>query len=103
MADSRSATYTNPVYPGPFADPFVLAHEGWYYAYGTNEWVDADAAFEVLRSQDLVHWESMGRCLVPIDDTSRHYWAPEVAYAGGHFYLYYSVGDEDRAHLLRVA
>src|SRR5205085_5871374 len=28
-------TYTNPVYADYFADPFVLRHEGRYYAYGT--------------------------------------------------------------------
>jgi hypothetical protein len=29
-------TYTNPVWHGYFADPFVLRHEGVYYAYGTG-------------------------------------------------------------------
>ena len=29
-------TFTNPVYPAYFADPFVLRHGDRYYAYGTN-------------------------------------------------------------------
>jgi GH43 family beta-xylosidase len=29
-------TYTNPVYKGYFADPFVWEHEGVYYAIGTG-------------------------------------------------------------------
>ena len=29
-------TYTNPVWPGYLADPFVLKWEGEYYAYGTG-------------------------------------------------------------------
>jgi len=29
-------TYTNPVYPGYFADPFVWEHGGAYYAVGTG-------------------------------------------------------------------
>ena len=44
------------------------------------------------------------RRLVPPDaalgDT---FWAPEVAHDDGNFYLYYSVGREDKGHQLRVA
>jgi beta-xylosidase len=98
-----SPTYRNPVYPGPFADPFVLRHEGWYYAYGTNEGVDADRAFEVLRSRDLVSWSSLGRSMGGLVRTSRDYWAPEVAFEDGRFFLYYSVGVKDRHHRIRVA
>ena len=29
-------TYTNPVYGGYLGDPFVLKHNGEYYAYGTG-------------------------------------------------------------------
>jgi beta-xylosidase len=100
MADS---TYTNPVYPGSFADPFVLHHDGWYYAYGTDTQVDSPRAFEVLRSRDLVTWNSLGRCLGDLIRTSRDYWAPEVAMHDGRFYLYYSVGVGDVGHALRVA
>lgn len=99
---SPARTFTNPVYPGPFADPFVLRHDGWYYAYGTNEAVEADRAFEVLRSRDLVSWTSLGRVLAGIERTPRDYWAPEVAFEGGEFFLYYSVGVEDTGHRLRV-
>src|SRR5204863_3051634 len=31
------------------------------------------------------------------------FWAPEVAWAGGRCYLYYSVGQDDKDHQLRVA
>ena len=50
MADPP--TYINPVYPGSFADPFVLRHGDWYDAYGTDSNIDASAAFEVLRPRD---------------------------------------------------
>jgi beta-xylosidase len=96
-------TFRNPVHHGPFADPFVLRHEDWFYAYGTNEEEDAAQAFEVLRSRDLVSWRSLGRSLVGIERTSRDYWAPEVAYADGRFHLYYSVGVDDTGHRIRVA
>jgi beta-xylosidase len=100
---SPAAQYTNPVHPGSFADPFVLAHGGWYYAYGTDTLLDAPRAFEVLRSRDLVTWTSLGRCLGNLERTSRDYWAPEVAVEDGTFYLYYSVGVGDRGHSIRVA
>jgi arabinan endo-1,5-alpha-L-arabinosidase len=98
-----SDTYRNPVYPATFADPFVLRHGEWFYAYGTNERVESEWAFEVLRSKDLVSWTSLGRCLRARDGSARDYWAPEVAEHDGRLYMYYSVGVEDRDHHLRVA
>lgn len=96
-------TYSNPVYDGYFADPFVLRVGEEYYAYGTGSIVDG-RAFEVLRSRDLVAWESVGGALEPVEDApGSDYWAPEVAYANGQYHLYYSVGAEDRGHLIRVA
>ncbi len=32
-----------------------------------------------------------------------NFWAPEVAYCDGTFYLYYSVGHKDKHHQLRIA
>ena len=97
-------TFTNPVYPAYFADPFVLRHGDRYYAYGTNTVDEAEAAFEVLRSDDLVHWTLLRRALPAVDglDATDH-WAPEVAEREGRFYLYFSAGVEDRDHAIRVA
>ncbi|MFL5755467.1 MAG: glycoside hydrolase family 43 protein [Chloroflexota bacterium] len=100
---TASSTYTNPVYPGSFADPFVMRVGDAYYAYGTDAMRDRALAFEVLRSTDLVAWSSLGRCLGQLTRTSRDYWAPEVVAVDGTFYLYYSVGVEDRGHSIRVA
>jgi len=98
-------TYTNPVYPLSFADPFVLEHAGRYYAYGTGlPSAGATRIFEVLVSDDLVSWTSGGGVLEPLDDPERtDYWAPEVAYDGQRFYMYYSAGSADKHHQLRVA
>lgn len=101
-------TYQNPVFPGYFADPFVLAHDGWYYAYGTGaELFQPDGrVFQVLRSRDLAAWETVGGALEPLRDPARSaYWAPEVAARDGRFFMYYSAagGAGDEAHRLRVA
>lgn len=106
MTDAGPArTYTNPVYPGYFADPFVLRHGEDYYAYGTSGRPhEVGRVFEVLHSRDLVHWHSLGGALEPLPSAeARDYWAPEVAHHAGQFYLYYSVGVGDRGHQLRVA
>jgi beta-xylosidase len=103
---TTTITYRNPVYPGEFADPFVLRTRGAYYAYGTAP-AGADARpFPVLRSSDLARWEPLGGALVPLDNPSaRSYWAPEVAERDGRYYLYYSAStsDSDEHHRLRVA
>ncbi|MBE2314744.1 glycoside hydrolase family 43 protein [Solirubrobacter sp. CPCC 204708] len=90
------------VYDGYFADPFVLRlPEGGYAAYGTGSMVDG-RAFEILRSADLVHWERVGGALEPLDGFT-DYWAPEVAFHDGAYYLYYSPGVGDQGHRVRVA
>lgn len=102
---ARPRTYTNPVYPHYFADPFVLRRGGDYYAYGTSGRPhESGRAFEVLHSRDLMHWTPLGGALEPLaDENAREYWAPEVAYHDGQFYMYYSAGVGDRGHQLRVA
>jgi beta-xylosidase len=105
-------TYTNPVYAGYFADPFVWKHEGVYYAIGTGA---AEAAgqvdeigerrvFPLLYSDDFLTWHPVNNALLRPDPAlGDNFWAPEVAYYEGKFYLYYSVGHEDKDHQLRVA
>jgi hypothetical protein len=112
--------YRNPVYAGYFADPFVWRHDGAYYAVGTGgpeanldlDCVRARVAaagatsglFPLLRSEDLVNWTSLGTALSPPDPAFGDYFsAPEVAFAGGAFHLYYSVGRLWQVHQLRVA
>ncbi len=96
-------TFNNPVHDGYFADPFVLRVDGGYVAYGTGS-KPGGRPFEVLRSDDLVHWTSVGGALEPLaEDWATDYWAPEVAVSDGRYFMYYSVGTEDQGHLIRVA
>jgi beta-xylosidase len=102
--------YLNPVYRGYFADPFVWRHHDHYFAIGTGE---AEAAgvsnecervFSLLRSPDMKHWEAAGKALARPDHTlGETFWAPEVAFSQGRFWLYYSVGHGDSQHQIRVA
>ncbi len=103
-------SYRNPVYDGYFADPFAFRHQGTYYAIGTgaaeakSEVPDQSRVFPLLRSADLASWEPVGRALLRPDPAlGDTFWAPEILHHDGTFYLYYSVGFEDRRHHLRVA
>ena len=101
-------TERQPVYPGYFADPFVWRHDREYFAIGTGE-SEAEAhpenrIFPLLRSRDFRNWEPAGRALLrPQAELGDTFWAPEVAFNDGRFYLYYSVGFADKNHQLRVA
>ena len=80
----RTVTYTNPVWPHYFADPFVLRVGRTYYAYGTGPAGDDGRQFPVLRSDDLVHWHQLGHALGPVAGANpTSYWAPEVAESDG--------------------
>src|SRR5688572_19745575 len=98
----------HPVYAEYFADPFVWEHRGEYFAIGTGEREAAghpgEMVFPLLRSEDFVNWEAAGCALLrPDHNLGNNFWAPEVAFADGKFWLYYSVGIGDQNHQLRVA
>jgi GH43 family beta-xylosidase len=94
-------TFLNPVYKRSFPDPFVLKFRGQYFAYSTGHAEDG-LVFQVLQSADLVNWSALGGAMRPLDTGDPFYWAPEVTYHNGKFYLYYSVGNEALMHI-RVA
>lgn len=99
--DQPGPLYRNPVYPKSFPDPFVLKHDGEYFAYCTGQWDDG-RIFGVLRSADLLNWTPLGGAMAELEKPEPFYWAPEVTYWNGTFYLYYSAGNETFMQL-RVA
>ena len=97
-----------PVFRDYFADPFVWQHGGEYFAIGTGEREatghPTEMIFPLLRSKNFLKWERAGRALLrPDPSLGLNFWAPEVAFADGKFWLYYSVGFGDKHHQLRVA
>lgn len=100
--------HNNPVYGSYLADPFVWKSGDTYYAIGTGEQEakgqTLGKVFPIVQSSDFVQWKFASNALLPPDKSlGSHFWAPEVACADGKFLLYYSVGDEDARHQLRVA
>lgn len=99
-------TYRNPVWPGEFADPFVLKWQGEYYAYGTSGDRRDNKIFPILHSKNLAEWTHIGNALDPLPDLpDGNYWAPEVAERDGKFYMYFSAGQRmaDETQRLHVA
>jgi beta-xylosidase len=86
--------YRNPVYPGDFADPYVLLDDSVYYAYATNS---GSSHVPVLRSPDLVHWTSAGDALPELPgwaESGRHLtWAPAVLAVQNQYVLFYTTRD----------
>jgi beta-xylosidase len=105
---SAILTKPTPVYSEYFADPFVWEHGGEYFAIGTGEREaegrPGEMVFPMLHSNDFVNWRRANRALLrPDHSLGMNFWAPEVAFAENKFWLYYSVGFDDKQHQLRVA
>ena len=86
-------TYINPIASG--ADPYILQYEGKYYLYSTNA---VNEGYKVSVSTDLGTWTDMGLALKNADvygnpTSSAGFWAPEVYYYNGLFYMIYTVGE----------
>ncbi|SFB90522.1 Glycosyl hydrolases family 43 [Parapedobacter composti] len=76
-----------------FGDPFIMLYEGTYYAYGTS----AADGIAVFISDDLLNWKAVpgNRLALHKDDSwgDRWFWAPEVYYIKGKFYMYYTANE----------
>ncbi|MBP5320557.1 MAG: glycoside hydrolase family 43 protein [Kiritimatiellae bacterium] len=77
----------------PFADPSILYHNGYYYAYGTH----SKNGIDVARSRDLKTWQGQvgrakGHLALHKEDVygESRFWAPEVYRVKDRFIMYYS-------------
>jgi len=88
----------NPLYIG---DPFVYQHDSVYYLTGTTTLPEGEG-FACYTSTDLITWKYHG---LLFQKTENHigtgaYWAPEVEYYNGKFYMTYSCAIKGRDQLL---
>lgn len=84
---SKTKTVTKSV---PLGDPFILLHDGTYYAYGTH----AADGIEVYTSKDLRKWKLHGLALHKDDVwADSRFWAPEIYEIDGKFYMYYTADE----------
>lgn len=74
----------------PLADPYILLDGDTYYIYGTG----AKDGIEYYTSKDLQTWERGGLALHKDNTTEEQwFWAPEVYYRNGKYYMYYSANE----------
>jgi hypothetical protein len=85
-------------------DPFVLPQndEGLYYLYGTTDvdpgWETPGGGFDVYTSRDLEQWEGPQPAYRPAGELAQNtcFWAPEVFFYQGRYYLFASIGTEQQ-------
>ena len=83
-------------------DPFILTYNGKYYLYGTrakNTWEYSPietVGFDVYISDDMENWSEPKEIFSYYEGFwgDRQYWAPEVHYYKGRFYLFASFNSE---------
>ncbi|PYE56527.1 glycoside hydrolase family 43 protein [Deinococcus yavapaiensis] len=87
-------TFTNPVIPDDFPDPFILRVGKTYYAYGTNT---GGVDLPVRKSNDLVNWQLVGEGFGRLGNwaTGGFTWAPEVMAVKNGYTLYYTARHTD--------
>jgi len=86
--------YKNPVIAGDFPDPTIIRVENDYYAAGTS--CDFAPNYPIYHSTDLVNWERIGAVFnEPPGWASEDFWAPELYFENGVFYVYYTTKRKD--------
>jgi beta-xylosidase len=89
VAQNTKSTYRNPVIAGDFPDPSIIRVGEEYYAIGTSG--DYAPAYPIYHSTDLINWERIGAAFdVPPAWVQGDCWAPELFYAEGKYFLYYT-------------
>lgn len=75
--------------PGDYADPTIIKVKDIYYSAGTSsEWAPH---FPIFTSKDLQTWQHAGYAFKEKPKwTLSSFWAPELFYRNGLFYLYYT-------------
>jgi len=79
-------------------DPFILPFENKYYLYKSNYDADEVLGFDVYVSDDLENFDGPFKVFRRSDDFwgTKDFWAPEVHYYNGSFYLFATFNAEDK-------
>lgn len=86
---NNKETYRNPVIRGDFPDPTIIRVGEDYYASGTSS--DFVPCYPLYHSRDLINWKQIGSIFnQPPKWAKGDFWAPELFYRKGVFYVYYT-------------
>lgn len=87
--DSVVGLYHNPVISGDFPDPTIIRVGNMYYAAATSN--DFGPCYPLYESADLINWKPIGSVFnEPPEWSCNNFWAPELYYNNGTFYVYYT-------------
>ncbi|MFV0591724.1 MAG: glycoside hydrolase family 43 protein [Draconibacterium sp.] len=90
----EQAHYKNPVIKGDLPDPTIIRVGDMYYAAGTTN--DFAPNYPLYESKDLLNWTRIGAVFKePPAWSSEDFWAPELYYMNGTFYVYYTTKRKD--------
>ena len=85
-------TYHNPIRTGMYPDPSIIRVGDDYYM--VNSTFIFFPCIPISHSKDMIHWEMIGHAITNpewahIDDLEggRGYWAPDISYKDGLFYI----------------
>lgn len=96
QADKKEVVnfYNNPVIAGDFPDPSIIRVGNDYYAACTSN--DFAPNYPIYHSTDLVNWTRISSVFAePPAWTIEDFWAPELFYNNGIFYVYYTTKQKD--------
>ncbi len=99
----KKSMYKNPVIPGDIPDPSIIRVGETYYSAGTTS--DFAPHYSLYESADLINWKQIGFIFNEVPQwASDSFWAPELFYKDGIFYVYYTAKRKgDRVSCIGVA
>lgn len=97
-------TYTNPLGGiKNIGDPYILKYKNEYYMYATS----SPDGFKVWESNNLIDWQEKGLALDKKNSENNwgtgSFWAPEVKFIAGKFYMTYSARMTNGKMKIRIA
>lgn len=99
----QQETFNNPVINADVPDPSMIRVGDYYYLVSTT--MHLMPGCPVMRSKDLVHWETISYVFQKLTDLPRYdlnegtvygrgQWASSIRYHNGRFYVWFSPNDE---------
>lgn len=98
--------YKNPIRRGFFPDPSIVRVGEDYYM--VNSTFVFFPCIPISHSKDLIHWEIIGHAITNPEwaeleglDGGRGYWAPDISYYKGRFYICATYRNNDNEKIVR--
>jgi GH43 family beta-xylosidase len=89
----HAVSFTNPIIPAPSADPWMIAHEGYYFYCESRNQSDifirkSRTLTGISRDEGVLVWRAPGKGM-----NCDQVWAPELHLLNGKWHIYYAASD----------